>query len=174
MRTLITILALLLPLVSSAAVRQIPADVLKLKTQASIATPASGYQNCAIKTSDGQLYCKNSGGTETAFSTSSGSAMSVLTKTANYTVDAGDFSAGGALLVICNGTTDVTLTLPAASNTGYSLYVVNIGTATCNVTAAGSDTIGDTTETSLVLVPGGLPPSSNQLIANGGSLWSVF
>jgi len=100
-----------------------------------------------------------------------GSAMAVLTKTANYTVVTGDFT-GTRLMVECNGSSLMTITLPAASNTGYDLFVKNIGTAECDVTAAGSDTIdGDTT---LQLVPGGKPRMGNEFIADGSALWNVF
>ncbi len=100
-----------------------------------------------------------------------GSAMAVLTKTSNYTVTTGDFT-GARLLLKCNGTSPMTITLPAASNTGYDLFVKNIGTAECDVAPAGSDTIdGDTL---LQIIPGGLPRSGNELISDGGSLWNIF
>jgi hypothetical protein len=103
-----------------------------------------------------------------------GSAMAVLTKTAAYTVVAPTDFTGARLMVEMNATSAVTLTLPAASNSGYEINVINIGSATVTISTAGSDTFGSTTDTTWTLIPGGSPQSSNKFISNGGSRWAGF
>jgi hypothetical protein len=103
-----------------------------------------------------------------------GSAMAVLTKTTAYTVVAPTDFTGARLMVEMNATSAVTLTLPAASNSGYEVNVINIGSATVTVSTAGSDTFGSTTDTTWTLTPGGSPQSSNTFISNGGTRWAGF
>lgn len=102
-----------------------------------------------------------------------GAATAVLTKTGNYTVLTGDFDTTGfRLLLEANCSSLCTITLPAASNTGYQITVKNIGTAEADVIRAGSDTIdGDTL---LQLMPGGTPQEAHGLMANGGTRWDVL
>jgi hypothetical protein len=114
-----------------------------------------------------------SGGTLSA-SGGSGSAMSVLTKTADYTILTGDFNSNKQLMVECNGSSPMTLTLPAASNSGYMAKIINVGTATCTVATAGSDTFGSTADQTWTLPAGGNPQSSNTFVSNGGSRWNGF
>lgn len=125
------------------------------------------YQTAAITTcnSDSQVYTQFSGGA------SGGDTVSVLTKTANYTVVTGDFSSSSKRLIVeCNGSSPMTITLSALSSSGgYTITVKNIGAAECDVVPAGSDKIdGDTL---LQLIPGGLPQSGDTII--GGSQWDI-
>lgn len=110
----------------------------------------------------------------TCAAVSSAAADSVLTKTANYTVVTGDFNANKKLMLECNCTADCTITFPAASNTGFELDIINIGSATCTGALAGSDTYGSTTDTTWVLPQGGDPQASNIFKANGGTRWNGF
>ena len=54
--------------------------------------------------------------------------MAVLTKTSGYTVTTSDFS-GCRLMLVVNFSSAATITLPAASNSGYVLMIKNIGSA---------------------------------------------
>ena len=103
-----------------------------------------------------------------------GAAVSVLTKTAGYSIQTSDL-AGYYLMVESNAATACTMTLPAASSvSGCEVYVINIGTAICTVSTNGTDTFGSTTDTAWTLVPGGSPQASNLFISNGGSRWNGF
>ncbi len=106
----------------------------------------------------------------------SASAISVLTKTSAYVVVAPtDFDATAfRLLLEVNCSSACTITLPAASNSGYKIDIINIGTATATISTAGSDTFGSTADTTWTLIPGGSPQSSNSFVANGGSRWDGF
>lgn len=116
----------------------------------------------------------NGGGSITIASSGGGCSQPVLTKTSDYTVLTGDFTcANKTLMVECNGSSPMTITLPAASNTGYEVDVVNVGSATCTVASAGGDTFGSTADTTLVLPPSGnFPQVGQQLKANGGTRWN--
>ena len=107
---------------------------------------------------------------------STGAATAVLTKTASYVIVAPtDFdSTGFRLMLEANCTAPCTMTLPAASNTGYAAKIINIGSATVTVSTAGSDTFGSTTDSTWTLIPGGDPQSSNAFTANGGTRWDGF
>lgn len=104
----------------------------------------------------------------------SGAAVAVLTKTANYTILTTDFSAGFEVMVEANCSSACTITLPAASNSGYQASVINIGSVVATVVTAGSDTFGSTADQTWTLIPGGSPQSSNKFISNGGSRWNGF
>lgn len=102
-------------------------------------TPASGYGVLYFK-SDGFVYSKNDGGTESKLITVSNSFVTV-TKTANYTITGSDDviagnTSGGAFA----------LTLPASTGSGkiYTIKYVDSGFANAlTVQRAGSDTIQD-------------------------------
>lgn len=129
------------------------------------------FQTAVITTcsSDNQSYSQ-------AGSSGGGCASPVLTKTADYTISTSDFTcANKVLLVECNCTSAAcTLTMPAASNTGYEADIINIGTKTCTVAAAGSDTFGSTTDQTWIMPSGGDPQTSNIFKANGGTRWNGF
>lgn len=96
---------------------------------------------------------------------SSGAAMSVLTKTASYSVQTSDFNANGMLGIYCNCSTACTLTLPAPTGSGRILKVKNAGTGNCTVSAT---TDGDTSFTFTQRY------QAAEFDDIGGSEWSVF
>lgn len=98
-----------------------------------------------------------------------GGAISVLTKTANYTLLTGDFNGNAMLFLKCNCSSACTITLPAASNSGYTLRAKNIGTATCTISRAGADTIDG--DTSYIFTQ---QYQAADLISDGGTAWHVF
>lgn len=161
-------------LAGAATTRYLPVDGMNMKGQASITTPGTGYYSIAVKSSDGNAYIKNSSGTETQLATAAGAGASVLTKTSNYTILTGDFSSNKQLMLECNCTADCTITFPAASNTGYEIDLINIGTATCTAALAGSDTYGSTADQTWGFPPSGSPQASNIFKANGGTRWNGF
>jgi hypothetical protein len=131
---------------------------------------AGGFSNVTIGTNltfvAGTLNATGGGG--------GGGAAAVLTKTAAYSLLTTDFGSGYVALIEMNCASACTLTLFAASNSGYQANVINIGSATVTVSTAGSDTFGSTTDTTWTLIPGGSPQSSNKFISNGGSRWAGF
>lgn len=124
----------------------------------------------------GQVLTSNGAALDPTFQASAAAAAadSVLTKTTSYTVVTGDFNANKKLMVECNCTADCNITFPAASNTGFELDLINIGSATCTGVLAGSDTYGSTTDTTWILPAGGNPQSSNIFKASGGTRWNGF
>lgn len=129
------------------------------------------YQTAAITTcsSDSQVYTQFSGGSSGACATP------VLTKTTSYTVLTGDFTCASKMLMVeMNCTAACTLTFPAASNTGFTIKAINVGTGVATMTTAGSDTFGSTADTTWFLNPLGDPQSSNEFTANGGTRWDGF
>lgn len=114
-------------------------------------------------------------GTTTWAAASSACVVPVLTKTTDYTIQTSDFTcATKEIMVEMNCTASCTLTNVAASNSGFKVNVINIGTATATVATAGGDTYGSTADTTWVLVPGGSPQSANTFISNGGTRWNGF
>jgi hypothetical protein len=89
--------------------------------------------------------------------------LSVITKTASYTATTSDD------VILCN-TNALTITLPAASNTGKTLRIVKIGSDTNSITIsrAGSDTIDGVNTITL-----GSQYDSVQLIADGSATWYI-
>lgn len=129
------------------------------------------YQTAAITTcsSDSQVYTQFSGGSSGACATP------VLTKTTSYTVLTGDFTCASKMLMVeMNCTAACTLTFPAASNTGFDIKAINVGTGVATMATAGSDTFGSTADTTWTLNPLGDPQSSNNFTANGGTRWDGF
>lgn len=141
---------------------QLTAELNAFTTSLQGVAPASGGGTANFLRADG-----------TWNAPSGAAAMAVLTKTANYSVLTGDFS-GFRLLVLMNASSAATLTLPAASNSGYEINVINIGTAICTIATAGSDTFGSTADTTWTLIPGGSPQASNTFISDGGTKWAGF
>jgi len=115
-----------------------------------------------------------SAGTLSATGGGGGSAMSVLTKTAGYSVVSGDFT-GARLLLVANCSAACTMTLPASNTvSGYEINVINTGTAVATVSTNGTDTFGSSADTTWTLIPGGSPQASNKFIADGGTSWAGF
>lgn len=158
----------------SVAASQMPALTGDVTTSAGAVATTLATVNSNVGSFTNANITVNAKGLITAASNGSagGGVISVLTKTADYTVLSGDFSTGGELLLLCNKATAVVITLPAASNSGLKLFVKNIGAGTCTVVRASSDTIDG--DTSLILPGGGSPRPANILVSNGGTLWSVF
>lgn len=67
--------------------------------------------------------------------TTGGRKIDVLTKTDSYTAETGDD------VIVCNKTTVVTITLPAASGGGQRFYIKNIGAGTVTIDGNSNDTI---------------------------------
>lgn len=104
-----------------------------------------------------------------------GCVQPVLTKTTDYTILTGDFTcANKVIMVECNCTVDCEITLPAASNSGFEVGLINIGSATCTAVAPGGDTFGSNSDTTWIMPAGGNPQTSNKFIANGGTRWNGF
>lgn len=129
------------------------------------------FQSATVTTcsSDSQVYTQFSG------SSGGGCVPPVLTKTTNYTISSGDFTcANKVLLVEANCSSECAITFPAASNSGYEVDLINIGTATVTGTLPGSDTFGSTADQTWIMPPGGSPQVSNIFKANGGTRWNGF
>lgn len=129
------------------------------------------YQTAAITTcsSDSQIYTQFSGGS------GGGCVPPVLTKTTDYTISSGDFTCANKVLIVeANCPSACTMTFPAASNSGYEIDLINIGSAAATAVTAGSDTFGSTIDTSWAMPPGGSPQISNIFKANGGARWNGF
>ena len=106
----------------------------------------------------------------------SAAARSVLQKSGTYTIQASDFDqAGYRLLVEMSCTTLCDAYLPAASNKGYDVYVVNTGSSEVDVASVGTDrlTVGST-QTTLQLMPFGIPQMGQGFIGNGVSAWDIY
>lgn len=136
----------------------------------------SSAVNVTSAGTSGQVLTSNGASADPTFQTaaSGGGTDSVLTKTTSYTVVTGDFNSNKKLMVECNCTSDCNITFPAASNSGFELDLINIGTATCTGVLAGSDTYGSTADTTWILPAGGSPQMSNIFKANGGTRWNGF
>jgi hypothetical protein len=141
------------------------AGVVTNNSSGVLATVAPG-SNGNVLTSNGSAWVSQAGSSPTA--------MAVLTKTADYSVLTGDFNGAKQLLLEMNCSSACTATLPAASNSGYMVNIINVGTAVATVATAGSDTFGSTADTTWTLTPGGSPQTSNSFISNGGSRWDGF
>jgi hypothetical protein len=73
---------------------------------------------------------------------SSGQKRAVVTKTADYTAAVNDD------VIVCNKTTAMTITLPAATGSGQAYAIANINTGVVTIDASGAETInGETTQT---------------------------
>ncbi len=134
---------------------------------------ASGWAILSPGTSGFALTSNGAGADPSYQATSSPSAISILTKTADYTVQTSDYNSSKELVVLCNpSSASIAITMIAASNSGYRTLVKNIGSQNCVVTRAGSDTIeGDTTAT---ISPGGVPYNAAEFISDGSAKWYVF
>lgn len=140
-----------------------------------VTNDASGDFSSVAPGPSGNVLTSNGSAWGSSTPSAGGCVAPVLSKTADYTISTSDFTCANKVLwVKCGCTSDCTMTLPAASNSGFEARIVNTGTATCTVAAAGSDTIYNTTETSVILPPGGTPPSSVSIGADGGTLWLGF
>ena len=96
-----------------------------------------------------------------------GTTLTVLTKTANYTLTNSDD------VLAFNCTSNCTLTLHSAATATAKRYSVkNIGVGQLTISRAGGDTIDG--DTDLILPAGGVPQAAVDLIPNGGSAWYVF
>lgn len=67
MKLFISLVLLLSSFAASATTRDIPADSLHIKEQASAASATAGYQRCYFLSSDHLLYCKDSSGVATTY-----------------------------------------------------------------------------------------------------------
>lgn len=103
----------------------------------------------------------------TVASSAGGNTLTVLTKTADYTLTNSDD------VLAFNCSSDCTLTLHSAATATSKRYSVkNIGTGALTINRGGSDTIDG--DTSIVLPAGGIPQSAIDLIPSGGTAWYVF
>jgi hypothetical protein len=130
-------------------------------------TDADSMEVIAAGTS-GQILQSN-GAAAPSWVAAAGSTLSVVTKTADYTVTNSED------VILCNATagTPITITMhSAATATAKAYRVKNIGADTCTVAPNGSDTFDG--DTSILLPSGGLPKSGVELISNGSTLWSIF
>jgi hypothetical protein len=145
------------------------------------ASGSSGLSGAVVLAASGSAVITQSGQNITIYAPAasggggSAAAISVLTKTAGYTVQKTDFSTSYTLLLECNAASAATFTLPAASTvSGYELFAINIGTAVATISTNGTDTFGSTSDTTWTLVPGGSPQASNVFVSNGSSRWDGF
>lgn len=149
-------------------------EAIGMKQVSTPSNPSSGYNKVYFK-SDEKLYKLTSAGIELEVGSGGGTAMAVLTKTTGYSILNGDFT-GTRLLFKCNCTDVCTMVLPSsASNAGYEVHAINVGSATCNIDTDGTDTYGSNpTDKRLILPAGGSPQSGNILNADGGTQWEIF
>lgn len=120
-------------------------------------------------TSGNVLTSNGSAWVSSAPATASSSALSVATKTSDYTMTNSDD------VVLCNTTTSMNVTMHSASSaTTKSYKVKNIGTADCTVLT--NQTFDRATGYTSISIPaGGLPTGGVELIPDsGGSSWLIF
>ena len=128
-------------------------------------TDADSMEVIAAGTS-GQILQSN-GAAAPSWVAAGGSTLSVVTKTADYTVTNSED------VVLVNGSVPITITMHSvATATSKPYRIKNIGTASVTIARNGSDTFDG--DTSIVLSAGGLPKAGVELIPNGGTLWSIF
>ena len=133
---------------------------------------AGGFSNVTIGSN-----LTFSGGTLSATGGGGGSAITVLTKTATYSIVSGDFGSSYVLLLRANCASACTIALPAASTlSGYEVEAINVGTAVATIATNGTDTFGTTADTTWTLIPGGSPQSGNRFISAGSAAneWDGF